>query len=128
MPVSLQAAGAASSLPGGYGAALLQAVLALGAVCLLAWVVLRWLGRRGFGTGASGGGRVRVLERAPLDAQRALYLVQVGERIWLLGAGQGAAPSLVAEIDPADLPPLPASPGKPFSEFMTRLSKKRGAP
>jgi len=37
----LQATDAAAELPGGYGLALLQALLALGAVCVLAWSVLR---------------------------------------------------------------------------------------
>ncbi|MFW5921060.1 MAG: hypothetical protein ACOCUS_04415, partial [Polyangiales bacterium] len=62
----LQGASEAADLPGGYGAALLQTLLALAAVCVLAWVVLRWSAKRGFGMGPSGG-RVRVLERVPLD-------------------------------------------------------------
>ncbi|MFW5875515.1 MAG: flagellar biosynthetic protein FliO [Myxococcota bacterium] len=105
MHVVLQGSGA-GDVPGGYGLALLQSLLALGAVCLLAWALLRWLGRRGFGRPPRGS-RLRVIERTPLDGQRALYLVQVGDRVWLVGAGEGASPSLVAELDSADLPPEP---------------------
>ena len=61
-------------ITGGYGAALLQAVLALLAVSVLAWVVLRGLARGGM---LRGGGRIRVLERTPLDARHALVLVRL---------------------------------------------------
>ena len=71
-----------SGAPGGYGVALLQTLLALGAVSILAWVVLRWSARRGLGVGR--GRRVKVLERTPLDGRRALYLVSVGDRVLLL--------------------------------------------
>ena len=107
-------------MPGGYGAALLQTLLALGGVCLLAWVVLRWGARRGFGK--FGGGRVRVLERVPLDPRRSLFLVQVGERVLLLGAGDGAAPSLLAELEPDELPELAVS----KSSFADVIAQVRG--
>lgn len=124
MPAILEGASAGGELPGGYGVALLQAVLALGAVCLLAWVVLRWLGKRGFGTGARGTGRIRVVERTPLDAHRALYLVEVGDRVWLVGAGEGASPSLLAELDPSELPPLPESGERPLAGVLGRLKRQ----
>lgn len=114
MPVLLQGA---SDLPGGYGVALLQTLLALGAICILAWVVLRWSARRGLGTGR---GRVRVLERVPLDRGRSLYLVEVGGRVLLLGAGEGAAPSMLAELDPDELPAAPERPAG-FGELVERL-------
>jgi flagellar protein FliO/FliZ len=93
-----------SDVPGGYGVALLQTLLALAAVCILAWVILRWSARRGFG-GRSG--RVKVLERTVLDGRRSLYLVEIGDRVLLIGAGDGASPSLLAELDPSELPPAP---------------------
>lgn len=113
-PVLLQ-----SELPGGYGVSLLQTLLALAAVCILAWVVLRWSSKRGFGLGA--GKRVKVLERVPLDGRRALYLVEVGGRVLLLGAGDAASPNVLAELDPDELPELPES--KTFGELVARLRK-----
>jgi flagellar protein FliO/FliZ len=108
------------SAPGGYGVALLQTLLALAAVCILAWVVLRWSARRGFGMHK---GRVRVIERVPLEGRRSLYLVRIGDRVLLIGAGEGGAPSLIAELDPSELPPAP-EPGPGLSEILAKL---RGA-
>ncbi len=104
-------------LPGGYGVSLLQTLLALAAVCVLAWVVLRWSAKRGLGLG--GGRRIKVLERVPLDGRRALYLVEVGGRVLLIGAGDASAPSVLAELDPDELPDLPES--KSFGDLIARV-------
>lgn len=100
----LQAAAGAGDLPGGYLVAVLQALLALAAVSVLAWVVLRWAGRSGALLG--GGRRIRVLERVPLEPRRSLYLVAVGDRVLLLGAGDAGPPAVLAELDPGELPAL----------------------
>ena len=55
------------------------------AVILLAWFGARWLLRRLYGPGA-GGGRIRVLERVPLEPRRTLYVVEAGEKLLLVGA------------------------------------------
>ena len=89
------------TLAGGYGAALLQAVLALLAVSVLAWVVLRGLSRGGM---LRGTGRIRVLERTPLDARHALVLVQVDGETLLLGLGDGSAPVLIEKLRQAQAP------------------------
>ena len=119
----------AQELPGGYGLVLLQTLFALAGVCVLAWVVLRWGARRGLGMGALGG-RVRVLERIALDPRRSLYIVKVGERVLLLGAGDGGSPSLLTEIDPDTLPPeaAPKPPGEAFREVLGRLTGRAKPP
>ena len=104
----LQSSAEAAGAPSGYGLALLQTLLSLLAVSALAWVVLRWAAQRGWGQGWLLGGkgkdaRIEILERAPLDPRSALYLVRVGERFLLLGRGEGAAPALLAELDPEEL-------------------------
>ena len=86
------------ALAGGYGAALLQAVLALVAVSVLAWVVLSGMARGGLLRGS--GGRVRVLERTALDARHALVLVEVDGETLLLGVGEGSAPALIQKLAP----------------------------
>jgi flagellar protein FliO/FliZ len=108
---------AAGALPGGYGWYLLQTLLALAAVCALAWVVLRWGVRRLYGGASSG--RVRVLERVPLDPRRSLYLVEVGGKVLLLGAGDGPMTTL-AEVDPNALPAEPEAKRASFLEVLKR--------
>jgi len=111
----------AAELPGGYGVALVQTLIALAAVCVLAWVVLKWSARRGFGT-IGQGKRVKVLERVPLDARRSLYLVEVGDKVLLLGAGEGSAPTVLSEVDPETLPDLPeAGPAVSFADVLARF-------
>ena len=92
----------ASDLPGGYGVALLQTLLALAAVCILAWVVLRWSARSGFGIGQ--GQRIRLVERVALDARRTAFLVEVGGKLYFLAAGDGGSPALIAALDSKDVP------------------------
>lgn len=106
LPLLLQASPArpAPELPGGYGAALFQSLLALVLVCVLAWVLLRFFAGRGVGLGV--GRRAKILERVPLDARRALVLVELGDHILVLGVGDGAAPTLIEKL-PKDALPEP---------------------
>lgn len=119
MWILLQASEQAAELPTGYGAALLQGIISLGAVCILAWVLLRFGARRGFGT--SGGQRIKVIERVPLDARRSLYIVEVGEKCLLLGAGDTGGPELITELDPSTLPP--ATPPASFRDVLMRMGR-----
>lgn len=108
-----------AELPGGYGWALLQAALSLLGVCILAWLVLRWASRRGFGVGKRGG-RMEVLERLPLDPRRSLHLVRVGDKVLVIGTGDGA-PSVLAEMALDELPEPEAPPStKSFAEILGR--------
>jgi flagellar biosynthetic protein FliO len=87
------------------GGSLAVSMLALGLVCLVAWVALRWLSRRGVGQGM---GPIRVVARCPLEPRRSVYLIEAGGRCFLVGAGEGPM-SLLAEVDPkaVPLPPRP---------------------
>lgn len=92
-----------------YGAALAQTLIALAGVCALAWWILRWGARRGLGRHV--GGRVEVLERASLDARSTLFVVRVGKRVLVLGAGPQSVTTL-AELTEGEFPPAePAPPG-----------------
>ena len=66
-------------------------------------------------------GTRKVLERIPLDARRHLYLVEVGGKVLLLGAGDGAAPRLISEIDPDSLPELEEPRKASFADVMAKL-------
>ncbi len=106
-----------------YGLALFQSLLALAAVCALAWWVLRWAAKRGpLGAHASQG-RIKVLDRAMLDGQRSVYLVQVGARVLLLGGGTETV-TVLAELSEADLPAVPTPPQG--ESVLTALSRLRG--
>jgi flagellar biosynthetic protein FliO len=116
MPLLLQAD---ADLPGGYGVALLQTLLALAAVCILAWVVLRWAAQKGLGIGAPGR-HVRVLERVALDARRSLWVVKIGERVLVIGAGDGASPALLAEMKASELPDEGPAKAATFADVLKR--------
>lgn len=112
----LQTAQHASDLPGGYGVALLQTLLALAAVCILAWTVLRWSAGRGLS--GLGGGRIEILERAHLEPKRTLHLVRIGARTFLIGSGESGPPAILAEIPSSELPE--AKPGTSFADVLRR--------
>ena len=76
---------------------MLSTTVALAFVCALAVIVLRLLGPRR----ALGGG-MRIVSRLPLDARRSLYVVEVGGRCLLVGAGDGPL-TLLTELEPAKL-------------------------
>lgn len=103
----------------GYGVALLQTLLSLLAVCVTAWVVLRWVSQRTLGSANSRG--LEVIDRTMLDARRAVFLVRAGKRVFLLGGGDQSV-TMLAEIDPSELPARTetSSPSKAFAELLTR--------
>jgi flagellar biogenesis protein FliO len=74
-------------------------VLSLVVVCVLAFAVLRWLGRRGLGQSDAS---LRVRGRCCLEPRRSLYVVETAGRCFLIGVGDGPI-SMLAEIDPASL-------------------------
>jgi flagellar biogenesis protein FliO len=98
----LQAATDVALEPPDYGASLLQTLLALAAVCLLAYAAVRFGLGRVYRASASGR-RMRIVERLPIDGRRALLLVEIDGRTYLVGAGEGAAPALLTEV-PSDAP------------------------
>jgi len=95
LAVVAEAATGAASEPS-YGWFLVETLVVLGAVCALAWFGLRWLSRRAFALG--GKGPIKVLARAALEPRRTLYVVEVGGKTLLIGAGEGPLATL-AELD-----------------------------
>ncbi len=87
-------------MPGGELFSVMRTLLALAGVCALAWVVLAWLARRGFGVvRPSASARLQVLERVVLAPRKELYLVRADARVFLVGVGEASAPNLIAELD-----------------------------
>jgi len=110
-----------SELPG-FGGSLALSLLTLGAVCLVAFVLLRWLGRRGVGRSDD---CIRVLGRCFLEPRRSVYLIAAGGRCFLVGVGDGPM-SLLAEIDEATLPACDRTVGRSGSAFADILAKVMG--
>jgi len=108
--------------PEGYGWALAKMLLALTAVCLLAYLVLR--GARRWMSARAQGERVRILERCPLSSRHSLWLVEVGGRFLLLGSSDtpGGAVTRLAELDPREVVPAqtPTPPRASFRELLRR--------
>lgn len=96
-------------------------LLAFLAVILLAWLAARWLLRRMYGPG-SGGGRVRVLERLPLEPRRSLYLIEAGEKLLLVGCTEHDI-RVLGEFARDD---LPAPPPVERRTFLDALRSVRG--
>jgi len=113
-----------SDLPG-FGGSIALSLVSLGLVCLLAYVVLRWLGRRGVGRSDD---CIRVLGRCFLEPRRSVYLIAAGGRCFLVGVGDGPM-SLLAEIDEASLPPAKAvsgGSGSAFADVLAKVLRKGG--
>ncbi len=107
-----------------YTAYLFETFVALVVVCALAVVIL-WTARR-LGV-QRGSGPVELCGYLPLEARRAIYLVKVGEQVFVLGVGEGGFTKL-GEIPSKDLasfvPPRPI----PFREVLAQAVKRKTGP
>jgi len=108
----------AADLPGFEGSLALS-LLYLSAVCVAAYVMLRWFARRGAGRSDA---CIRIVGRCSLEPRRSVYLIEVGGRCFLVGVGDGAM-SLLSEIDRTTLPVEYQRAERPMSSFAEVLSK-----
>ncbi len=74
-----------------------QTILALGFVCLLAYVVLRVVLPR-LNLATAGKNMVTVVDRTPLDQRRSLFVIEVTGRWLLIGVSEGGV-QLISELD-----------------------------
>lgn len=115
------------------GPSIAVSLLSLGLVCLLAYLALRWLSRRG-GVMQSMG-PVKVLARQGLDPRRSVFIIEAADRCFLVGAGEGSM-NLLAELDHATVkrdlvrPARTASvlSGVQFGEVLGRVLGRGGPP
>jgi flagellar biosynthetic protein FliO len=119
--------GAPAELPS-LGGSIALSFLSLGVVCLLAYVALKWLSRRGVGRSE---GPLQVIARCPLEPRRSVYVVQAAGRCFLVGVGDGPM-SLLAELDPAAVKAstetAQPNPGATWSAVLARvMGTKRDA-
>jgi flagellar biogenesis protein FliO len=105
-----------------YAGYLVETFVTLVAVCALAYVVL-W-GARRLGIGRPSG-PIELRGHLPLDARRAIYLVKVGEQVFVVGVGEGGFTKL-GEIPAADLPAQQTSGPATFGEVLSRVLARHG--
>jgi flagellar biosynthetic protein FliO len=86
--------GSGSELPS-VGSSLALSFVSLGLICVAAYWVLRWLGRRGVGRPSA---NIRIVGRCCLEPRRSVYLVEAAGRCFLVGVGDGPI-SLIAEVE-----------------------------
>lgn len=84
----------------GFAGSLALSLISLGLVCLVAYLALRFLNRRG-GLGRPRG-PIRILARCPLEPRRSLYLVETAGRCFLVGVGDGPM-TMLADLGALDL-------------------------
>jgi flagellar biogenesis protein FliO len=104
---------------------LLESLATLAGVCALAVAVL-WGARRA-GLGAPSG-PIKLRGHLPLDARRSVYIVQVGEHVFVLGVGEAGFTKL-GEIAATELPPSVDSPrASAFSDVLARALGRGTSP
>jgi flagellar biogenesis protein FliO len=99
-----------------YAGYLIETIVTLGAVCVLAAVLL-W-GARRIGI-ARTSGPIELRGYLPLDARRAIYLVKVGDRVFVVGVAEGGFTKL-GEISNVDLPNAVPAPASAFAQVLAR--------
>jgi flagellar biosynthetic protein FliO len=100
-----------------------ETFLALLVVIVLAAFVLYAARRAGVG---HAGGPIDLVGRLPLDARRAVYLVRVGETVYVLGVSEAGLTKL-GELPKGELnlePPLPG--GSSFKDALGRVLGQGG--
>jgi flagellar biogenesis protein FliO len=100
---------------------LIETCVTLLGVCALAVLVL-WSARR-LGVGRPSG-PIELCGHLPLDARRAIYLVKVGEQVFIVGASEGGFTKL-GEIAASEVPAAGITPARSFGEVLARSLRGR---
>lgn len=100
-----------------------ETVVTLVAVVALSIVLLSALRRAGVG---KAGGPLELVARLPLEGRRAVYLVRVGQTVYVLGASEHAMQKL-GELPKDALPAFDAPQPQSFAQVLKRAVGLRGA-
>lgn len=74
----------------------IEVLLTLAGVLVLAYVVLRIALPRFFGMRTSNAGPIQVVAHYPLEPKKMLYLVKIGEQVFLIGTSESQVQFLTA--------------------------------
>ncbi len=103
-----------------YTSYILSTFVSLGAILLLAFVVV-YAGRKlGMGRGH---GPLEIVGQLPLDARRSIYLVRIGTSVLVIGSSEAGLVRL-GDLSPEDLPETPDAKVR-FADVMGRVMSKR---
>jgi flagellar protein FliO/FliZ len=100
-----------------YAGYLVETFVTLLAVCALAFVVL-W-GARRLGLGRPSG-PIELRGHLPLDARRSIYLVKVGDQVFVVGVGEGGFTKL-GELPESSLPATDPARSAAFADVLSRV-------
>jgi flagellar biogenesis protein FliO len=106
-----------------YGGYLIETFVTLLAVCALAVMVLYGARRLGIGRAT---GPVELFGQLPLEGRRAIYLVRVGEQVFVIGVAEGGMTKL-GEVPASTLPSPAAAKGAPFAQVLARVLGTAGS-
>jgi flagellar protein FliO/FliZ len=101
-----------------------ETLVTLLAVVALSVVLLTLLRRAGVGKVQ---GPLELVARLPLDGRRAVYLVRVAEKIYVLGAAEGAMQKL-GELPLDAVPHAPEGSNASFSDVLKRALGRSAQP
>src|SRR5258708_5950004 len=104
-----------------YAGYIVETFVTLFAVCALAMLVLWGARRAGLGRPS---GPIELRGHLPLDARRSIYLVKVGEQVFVVGVGEGGFTKL-GDIPASDLPAVEPAAGGTFGDALARAFKRR---
>lgn len=85
-----------------YGDLLMTSLLVLAAVCVAAFVIVRWVGRWMTTGRARGAHLLDVVARLPLEPRRSLYVVEVAGKTLLVGTSEMGL-SVLSELDAGEV-------------------------
>lgn len=103
--------------------ALFTTFAALVGVLLLAWALLRWMGKRM--PGQVGSRQIKLLDRVAVAPDKCLLLVRVADRTMLVGMSSHSVEKLCDIDDPEGLLEQPANPDKgSFASIMLERMKQ----
>jgi len=104
-----------------YAGYVVETLVTLLAVCALAMLVLWGARRAGLGRPT---GPIELRGHLPLDARRSIYLVKVGEQVFVVGVGEGGFTKL-GELSDGELPRVEPAAGVTFGQALARALKRR---
>ncbi len=104
-----------------YASYLIETFVTLVAVCALAFVIL--YGARRFGLGRASGS-IELVGQLPLDARRAVYLVKVGQQVFVVGVAEGGMTKL-GELAASDVPAPAIRKSPAFADVLARAMGTR---